>query len=97
MPLLEITQTRHVNASVRFTDATARLVDQYVTFLRSHGQPRATADDVIEQGVGYTFNKDREFQEYLKTPQAANVADQGTFMTCAPLGPNHATPSPNMA
>ena len=73
MPLLEITQTRHVNASVRFTDATARLVDQYVTFLRSHGQPRATADDVIEQGVGYTFNKDREFQEYLKTPQAANV------------------------
>jgi hypothetical protein len=35
MPLLEITQTRHVNASVRFTDATARLVDQYVTFLRS--------------------------------------------------------------
>jgi hypothetical protein len=42
MPLLEITQTRHVNASVRFTDTTARLVDQYVTFLRSHGQPRAT-------------------------------------------------------
>ena len=74
MPLLEITQTRHVNASVRFTDATARLVDQYVTFLRSHGQPRATADDVIEQGVGYTFNKDREFQEYLKTPQAKQVA-----------------------
>ena len=66
MPLLEITQTRHVNASVRFTDATARLVDQYVTFLRSHGQPRATADDVIEQGVGYIFNKDREFQEYLE-------------------------------
>ena len=25
MPLLEITQTRHVNASVRFTDTTARL------------------------------------------------------------------------
>ncbi len=74
MPLLEITQTRHVNASVRFTDTTARLVDQYVAFLRANGQPRATADEVIEQGVGYTFNKDREFQEYLKTPQSKQVA-----------------------
>jgi hypothetical protein len=73
MPLLEIIQTRHVNASVRFTDTTAHLVDQYVAFLRAHGQPRAIADEVIEQAVGYTFNKDREFQEFLKTPQAAQV------------------------
>jgi hypothetical protein len=74
MPLLEITQTRHVNASVRFTDTTAHLVDQYVAFLHAQGQPRATADEVIEQAVGYTFNKDREFQEYLKTPPARQVA-----------------------
>ena len=74
MPLLEITQTRHVNASVRFTDATAHLVDQYVAFLHTQGQSLATADEVIEQAVGYTFNKDREFQEYLKTPQAKQVA-----------------------
>jgi hypothetical protein len=74
MPLLETTHTHYVNASVRFTDTTARLVDQYVAFLRAHGQPRATADEVIEQGVGYTFNKDREFQEYLRTPQAKQVA-----------------------
>jgi hypothetical protein len=73
MPLLETNQTHHVNASVRFTDTTARLVDQYVAFLRAHGQPRATADEVIEQGVGYTFHKDREFQEYLKTPEAKQV------------------------
>jgi hypothetical protein len=74
MPLLEITQTRHVNASVRFTDSTVQLVDKYVAFIRAQGQSRASADEVIEQAVGYTFNKDREFQEFLKTPQAANVA-----------------------
>lgn len=73
MPLLEINQTHHVNASVRFTDTTAHLVDQYVAFLHLQGQPRATADEVIEQAVAYTFNKDREFQEYLKTPQAKQV------------------------
>jgi len=73
MPLLEIIQTRHVNASVRFTDATAHLVDQYVAFIRAQGQLRASADEVIEQAVGYTFNKDREFQEFLKTPQAVHV------------------------
>jgi hypothetical protein len=73
MPLLEIIQTRHVNASVRFTDTTAHLVDQYVAFLHLQGQPRATADEVIEQAVGYTFNKDREFQEFLRTPQAQSV------------------------
>jgi hypothetical protein len=73
MPLLEITQTRHVNASVRLADSTVQLVDKYVAFIRAQGQSRASADEVIEQAVGYTFNKDREFQEFLKTPQAANV------------------------
>lgn len=29
MPLLEVTQTRHVSASIRLTDSTALLVDQY--------------------------------------------------------------------
>ena len=68
MPLLEIIQTRHVNASVRFTDATAHLVDQYAAFIH------ASADDVVEQALAYVFSKDRDFQDYLKTPEARHVA-----------------------
>ena len=68
MPLLEITQTRHVSASVRLTDTTATQVDQYAAFIR------ASADDVVEQALTYVFSKDRDFQEFLKTPEAKQVA-----------------------
>jgi hypothetical protein len=34
MPLLEVTQTRHVSASLRLTDTTALLLDQYAAFIR---------------------------------------------------------------
>lgn len=92
MPLLEITQVRYVNASVRFTDTAAHLVDQYVAFLHIQGQPRATADEVIEQAVGYTFNKDREFQEFLKTPQAKQIAS--TLRVRKAPAPEAASPAP---
>ena len=61
MPLLEVIQTRHISASVRLDEATAMQVDQYAAFIH------ATADDVV-------FSKDRDFQEFLKTPQAAQTA-----------------------
>ena len=67
MPLLEVVQTRHISASIRLTDTTAIQVDQYATFIR------ACADDVVEQALTYVFSKDRDFQEFLKTPQAKNV------------------------
>ena len=92
MPLLETTQTHYVNASIRFTDTTARLVDQYVAFLRAHGQPRATADEVVEQAVGYTFNKDREYQEYLKTPEAKQVASTLRTRKAPAVAPASPTP-----
>jgi hypothetical protein len=68
MPLLEVVQTRHVNASIRLTDTTAAQVDQYAAFIQ------ASADDVVEQALAYVFGKDRDFQEFLKTPQAAHAA-----------------------
>ena len=43
MPLLEVTQTRQVSASIRLTDTTANLLDQYAAFIQ------ASADDVIEE------------------------------------------------
>lgn len=68
MPLLEVTQTRHISASVRLTDTTATLTDQYAAFIH------ATADEIVEQALTYVFSKDRDFQEFLKTPQARQVA-----------------------
>jgi hypothetical protein len=68
MPLLEVVQTRHISASIRLTDTTATQVDQYAAFIR------ACADDVVEQALAYVFSKDRDFQDFLKTPEARIVA-----------------------
>jgi len=68
MPLLEVTQTRHISASIRLTDTTALQVDQYAAFIH------ASADDVVEQALAYVFSKDRDFQEYLKSPEAQRIS-----------------------
>ena len=68
MPLLEVVQTRQISASIRLTDTTATQVDQYAHFIR------ACADDVVEQALTYVFSKDRDFQDFLKTPEAKQVA-----------------------
>ncbi len=67
MPLLEVVQTRQISASIRLTDSTATQVDQYAAFIR------ACADDVVEQALAYVFSKDRDFQDFLKTPEAQKV------------------------
>ncbi len=67
MPLLEVVQTRYISASVRLTDATALQVDQYAAFIH------ASADEVIEQALAYVFSKDRDFQEFLKSPDARRI------------------------
>jgi hypothetical protein len=68
MPLLEVVKTRQISASIRLTDTTATQVDQYAAFIH------ASADDVVEQALAYVFSKDRDFQEFLKTPEARKVA-----------------------
>ncbi len=68
MPLLEVVQTRYVSASVRLTDTTALQLDQYAAFIH------ATADEVIDQALAYVFSKDRDFQEFLRTPEAQRIA-----------------------
>jgi hypothetical protein len=67
MPLLEVIQSRQISASVRLDEATAMQVDQYAAFIH------ASADDVVDKALNYVFSKDRDFQEFLKTPQAAHV------------------------
>ena len=68
MPLLEVVQTRQISASIRLSDTTATQVDQYAAFIR------ACADEVVEQALTYVFTKDRDFQEFLKTPEAKQAA-----------------------
>ncbi len=67
MPLIEVTQSRYVSATIRLDSATANLVDQYAAFV--HG----SADDVVDKALNYVFAKHREFQEYLKSPRPAKV------------------------
>lgn len=67
MPLLEIVQTTHVNATVRLEESTALLVDQYAAFLH------APADEVVDKALVYVFAKDRDFQDFLRTPEAGRV------------------------
>jgi hypothetical protein len=67
MPLLEVVQTHYVSASIRLTDTTALQLDQYAAFIH------ATADEVIDQALTYVFSKDRDFQEFLRTPEAQRI------------------------
>ena len=67
MPLLEVVQTRQISASIRLTDSTTNQVDQYAAFIR------ASADDVIEESLKHCFGKDRDFQEFLKSPDARKI------------------------
>ena len=67
MPLLEINQIRYISASVRLDESTAEQVDQYAAFVH------ASADDVVDKALNYVFSKDRDFQDFLKTPQAKQV------------------------
>ncbi|MGO9058119.1 MAG: hypothetical protein ACLQU2_12175 [Candidatus Binataceae bacterium] len=68
MPLLEINLTRYISASIRLDETTAEKVDQYAAFVH------ASADEVVDKALNYVFSKDRDFQDFLKTPQAKQVA-----------------------
>ena len=67
MPLLEVSQTKQLSASIRLTDTTATQVDQYASFIHT------TADKVVEQALTYVFSKDRDFQDFLRTPEAQRI------------------------
>jgi len=67
MPLIEVTTNRHISASIRLEEVTATQVDQYAAFIH------ASADDVVEQALAYVFSKDRDFQEFLKSPEAQRI------------------------
>jgi hypothetical protein len=67
MPLLEIPKVRQITATIRLDESTASQIDQYAAFLH------ASADEVVDKALAYVFAKDRDFQEFRKTPQATRV------------------------
>lgn len=67
MPLIEVTRSQYVTATIRLDSATATLIDRYAAFV--HG----SADDIVDKALNYVFSRDREFQEYLKTAQSSDV------------------------
>lgn len=86
MPLLEIAQTRRqVSGMVRVDESTADQIDQYAAFLHT------TADEVVNKALTYVFAKDRDFQEFLQTPEAAHVPP--SFRVRRP-GQNGSAPEP---
>ena len=81
MPLLEIVQTRRITAMIRLDETTASQIDQYAAFLR------ATADEVVDKALAYVFGKDRDFQDFLRTPEADHVPPS---LRVRHFGPNRA-------
>jgi hypothetical protein len=49
-------------------ETNAEQVDQYAGFVHASG------DDVVDKALNYVFSKDRDFQDFLKTPEAKQVA-----------------------
>ena len=78
MPLLEIVQTRQVSATIRLDRNTAEQIDQYAAFLH------ASADEVVDKALAYVFAKDRDFQEYLRSPEAARCRSEPSYSSFTP-------------
>jgi hypothetical protein len=68
MPLLEINLSHYISAFVRMDESTAEQIDQYAAFVH------ASTDEVVDKALYYVFSKDRDFQGFLKMPQANHVA-----------------------
>lgn len=90
MPLLEIIQSQQVSATIRLDKTTAEQIDKYATFLH------ASADEVVDKALAYVFAKDRDFQEYLRSPDATRAA-QSLRVRRSPQNGDGAEPHPHRA
>lgn len=88
MPLLEIAQTRRfVSAMIRIEDTTANRIDQYAAFMKT------TADEVVDKALAYVFAKDKDFQEFLESPQANRVPQSLRVRAAGQNGSSTETPN----
>ena len=65
MALLTVKASKKIEATLKFEESTAKLIDRYAAFLK------VPADEVVDKGMEYIFTKDKEFQQHLeKEPNA---------------------------
>lgn len=69
MPLIEVTQTRRVTAHVRFNEPIVAQINQYAAFIG------ATPDEVINKGLEYLFDKDREFASFRTSDRCKDAPE----------------------
>ena len=62
MPLLEIAPTKKVVATITLEESTALNVSRYAAFVN------ANANGVVAQALDYVFNRDKDFQKFLESP-----------------------------
>ncbi len=60
MPLLTVTASKKIDATLRLEESTAKMIDRYAAFLN------VSADDVVDKGMEYIFTKDKDFQQHLE-------------------------------
>jgi hypothetical protein len=66
MPLLNITESRKITATITIERETAENLDLYA------GLAGVSADSVIDHALQYVFAKDKDFQAYLADPTKRN-------------------------
>jgi hypothetical protein len=69
MPLIEVIQTRRVTAHVRFNEPVVAQINQYAAFIG------ATPDEVINKGLEYLFDKDRDFAAFRISDKGKDVPE----------------------
>jgi hypothetical protein len=60
MPLLTVTASKKIDATLKLEESTAKMIDRYAAFLK------VSADDVVDKGMEYIFTKDKDFQQHLE-------------------------------
>jgi hypothetical protein len=68
------------NATIRLDATTAAQIDQYAAFLH------VPADEVVDKALAYVFAKDRDFQEFLRSPEATRAAQSLRVRRLSPNG-----------
>ena len=58
MPLLKISESKKLTATITLEEATARRIEQYAAMTK--GSP----DEVIQQALDYIFAKDKDFEKF---------------------------------
>ena len=58
MPLLKISESKKLTATISLEEVTAKRIEQYAAMTKG------TPDEVIQQALDYIFSKDKDFEKF---------------------------------